>query len=692
MRLNIPTLQELPSVHVALGWLLDVKEGSPAELILSIAQAAKLILPDGDPHWTADGEAVLRLAEAGIEQLPADAERLGQLLHGLGEIRAHCHAQGLSELIACAIEERKALTPLARAFEAAIECNNVIRRQTRVDELSLGQWISHSTPGRETFQLAVARLGHPDRVFGGYGLTFVTRIVLKADPSVVDDWISANPDDAACSVIGGAALSMVFPFDEDTAVQSLLRSSNVAIKYLGAAAVVFPVGVQEPMNLRDCHRTLINSGFTAADAIWMAAVRIREAVYARNRSEHGRQQNAARLGYIERVPEKAIGGLRYAVQEMERLREQIERNAADYEKLVVTLEQLLVDTAADWPTDGLNEQQMEALDSVFVDAADVRHRLAVKVSHQANRAWLLKRNVELLRTFIGLECDPGAISKDYFSPEEASFGKIADWAAQSAVLLYQSVNRGVGKSTSDLVSGIASASNRITAIPFASSRHPDAWQSVITRAACAMRFVFRVVASVPEDQRESVAQLNGLALTHSLKLLCVRNLPKVSEDTVFRLANEANFYIERTSEPDKIRELWALNENLDSFSRTLALWSSSNLVDKHTELACRLFGQVCVVPLSRDNYNLQMSRMVSMLDAAIACCIRSGNAGIVSRIKEMWSGGYRDWMPISPRWETMAEKFARAIETDGPERAEVVADETLARTQCRRVIDDRHGV
>jgi len=691
MRLNIPSLQELPSVHVALEWLLDIEEGSPLELALATAQAAKLILPDGDPHWKADGEAVLRLAEAGIERLPADAKRLGQLLHGLGEIRAHCHAQGLYELIARAFEERNALTLLTRAFEAAIECNNAIRRQPRVDELSLGQWISHSKPGREAFQLAVARLEHPDRVFGGYGLAFVIRIVLKARPSVVDDWISANPDDAACSVIGGAALSMVFPFDEDTAVQSLLRSSNVAIKYLGAAAVVFPVGVQEPMNLRDCHRTLVNAGFAAADAIWMAAVRIREAVYGRNRGEQGRQQNAARLGYIGRFPEKAIGGLRYAEQEMERLREQIERNAADYEMLIVALEQLLIDTATDWPTDGLNEQQMEALDSVFVDAADVRHRLAVKVSHQANRTWLLKRNVELLRTFIGLERDPGAISKEYFSPEEASFGKIADWAAQSAVLLYQSVNRGVGKSTSDLVSGIASASNRVIAIPFASSRHPDAWQSVITRAACAMRFVFRVVASVPEDQRESVAQLNGLALTHSLKLLCVSNLLPVSEETVFRLVNEANFYIEWTSESDKIRELWALNANVDSFARALALWSSPILVDKHTTLACQLFGQVCVVPLSRDNYNLQMSRMVSMLDMAIACCVQRGDAEMTNRIKEMWSSGYRDWKPISPRWETMAEKLERAINSDGPERAEIIADETLARTQCRRVIDGRNG-
>lgn len=81
-----------------------------------------------------------------------------------------------------------------------------------------------------------------------------------------------------------------------------------------------------------------------------------------------------------------------------------------------------------------------------------------------------------------------------------------------------------------------------------------------------------------------------------------------------------------------------------------------------------------------------------MLDMAIACCTRSDHAGMTSRIKEMWSCGYRDWMPISPRCETMAEKFAHAIETDGPERAEIVADETVAHTKCRRVIDDRHGV
>ncbi|AET91846.1 hypothetical protein BYI23_B012390 [Burkholderia sp. YI23] len=675
------------SVHVALAWLLDSNEEHSFEHVCQAAQTARLIRLDDGPNWSAEGDAVLRLASASLGRLPLEAERLGQLLHGLGEIRARCHAVGLAKLFESAIGALKSRVSLAQAFESAVVCDHAIARQTCFDEVALAQWISRAAYSRETFEAAITRIRYPERVLGGYGLSFVTKLILVVAPSLIDEWISSNANDPACAVIGATALRCVLPFDEEPATSLLFLSKNTAIRCLGAAAIVHPPGFEKALSLRDCHRALVDAGFSPADAIWMTGVRIREAVFRRNRGEGGSHQHIARLKLLERFPEEASGGSRYAQQEIEQLRDQINRNAISHAELLVELDNLLVDTAADWPATGLGEEQMEALDSVFVNAADVRHRLACKLSHSENGNRLLKRNVDLLRKFIGLECGSAEISRQYFSPNESAFQKISDGAAQSAVELYQFTNRGVGKSTSDLVAGVAVASTKLIEMPFASVRQPEMWQSVVTRAASAMRFVFTVVACVPEEQRTSVAMLNQLALEHTLKLLCVRNLPHSSEEVIFRLANEAVFFLGWTVETDKQREQWVLTENLLTFPRALALWSSGGLIAKYPELGRLLFERVCVTPLAKGEHSLQLSRMLSLLDVAVASCVRSGNLDMLNRVMEIWEIGYTDWVPIDARFETMARRLALAVQADGPERDEVIADEILAHTQCRRLID-----
>ena len=172
--------------------------------------------------------------------------------------------------------------------------------------MALGQWISRSTLEWSTFDSAVFRIGHPDRVLGRFGLGFAARIILCVDPGVIDDWIAAHPDHPAISVIGSAALTMVFPFDDVAAVGPLLESETIAIKCLGAASIVCPVGLQTPLGFCDCHKALVAAGFTPADATWMTGMRIKNAVHARYRIEHGREQNTARLRYLEQNPTKQL--------------------------------------------------------------------------------------------------------------------------------------------------------------------------------------------------------------------------------------------------------------------------------------------------------------------------------------------------------------------------------------------------
>jgi hypothetical protein len=687
MPLSLATLQELPSVRVALTWFLA--DGQENADILKSARVKGLILSDSGPHWKADGDMVTQLAESAVARLPDDPERLGEILHGIGEIAARSHAPALRPLFVNHLKSHRSQLQLERVLDAVVKCDAAIPRQVRPGAMALAQWLSRARLDWSTFDTAVVRLGHPDDLLGGgrFGLRFAARAVLSTDPCVIDDWIAAHPDDPAIATIGSAALSMVFPFDGEAMVAPLLESKNVGIKCLAAASIVCPVGLGSPLSFHDCHKALVAANFTAADATWMTGMRIKNAVHARYRIEHAREQNSARLRYLEQNPDKAIGGIRNAEAEIKMLRTQSERAEDAYAKLLPELESMLSDTGADWPTGGLSTEQMASLDHIFVDTAEIRHRLAAKLPHQANRDWLLKRNIKRLQDLIGLRKNPADLPKEHFLPEEKRFDAIEKWTAESLILLYEMDSRGVGRRTSDLVSGVATAALKLIAQPFISDRQPEAWQSIMTRSACAGRFAFAVVDNTPPERRDTVARLNELALAHAFALLSARNPPMNAIPPLHELTAQAVEHMGFASEPDRFREQWALAEDFPDFARALALWSSPVLVDKHKQLARVLFQRVGVPPLSPRTYNLQMSRMLTLLDMAIASSAKAKRIDLLSCLIELWRSTYGEWLPISARWERIAEILASAVDGEGAARDQIVADTAFANSYCRRLID-----
>jgi hypothetical protein len=334
---------------------------------------------------------------------------------------------------------------------------------------------------------------------------------------------------------------------------------------------------------------------------------------------------------------------------------------------------------------------MGAVENIFVDAAEIRHRSAEKLLHQGNRDCLLKRNITRLHDFIGLAREPADIPTEYFHPNEPRFEAIEKWTAQSLILLYGTDKRGIGKRTSDLVSGVAKAAEYLVEQPFIAGCKPSAWQSIIARAACADRFAFTVVASVPEVQRATVANLNELAIAHTFTILCAKNLPADALQLYHQLSAQAVKQMSFLSNPDDLREKWGLAEDLPDFPRALALWSSPIMVEKHKALASPLFRRVGLLPLSRNSRDLQMTQMLSLLDLAIATCTKSGKSDLISCIIRLWDASYRDWRAITDRWARTAEQLADAVSKDGPERAAVLADGSFATSYSRQLIDASQG-
>jgi hypothetical protein len=55
---------------------------------------------------------------------------------------------------------------------------------------------------------------------------------------------------------------------------------------------------------------------------------------------------------------------------------------------------------------------------------------------------------------------------------------------------------------------------------------------------------------------------------------------------------------------------------------------------------------------------------------------------LAASARRLWASGYQDWLPISTHWEGIANKLALAIEINGAERAEMIADEAFANSYC----------
>ncbi len=415
--------------------------------------------------------------------------------------------------------------------------------------------------------------------------------------------------------------------------------------------------------------------------------RLKEAIHQRYRLENAREQTDARLRQLELDPDMAHGGRRHASHEIESLHTRREQGAKAYAKNLTELEQMLSDLARDWPQTGLTQHQMTALENVFVNTPEFRYRLAEKIGHQENCAWLLRRNIENMKDWLGAgDGMPEALGK-YFIPNDQQFVAMAPWAAKSLIALYADDKRGIGKRTSDIAFGISQAVVNLCTQPFAAARQPVAWQSAIPRSAYTTLFALTVVAGALHAYRDRVMVLNSLAIEHAFLLLRLDNPGPHASLILDKLASAAVIHMKYLPSPDDARREWAAAVAMPAFPRALALWSSANLIDGDATLACSLFRRAGELPLSRYARDRQLSRMLSLLDLAVATGTECKRPDLVGRVIDLWDEIYPKWRPLSDRWNDAARMLVAAVAGDGQERAAFVSDPAFARSHCRQMID-----
>jgi hypothetical protein len=192
----------------------------------------------------------------------------------------------------------------------------------------------------------------------------------------------------------------------------------------------------------------------------------------------------------------------------------------------------------------------------------------------------------------------------------------------------------------------------------------------------------------PEGRRDEVVILNGLALAHIFDLLR-GPLPEQHPPRVFhQLVARAVHQMAYQKDADHLRRKWALADDLPAFARAMALWSSPALVEAHTALAFDLLRRVGELPLSKSHLDDQLSRLLTLLDVAVAASAGAGKQDVLSSITKAWDEIYKDWMGVTDRFTHAAGMLVVAVSKDGPERAKILAEPAWAHSMCRHLIEN----
>ncbi len=685
--LKFPTLLELPTACVALHWLLDSPaESGDADILADVCQSG-LVREEARGHWKVDGKKAMRFARAAIQRVPEDSTELGRLLHGLGELEARSHAP-FSKMFARWLQPLAPRYSWLQVLNAAAEFEKPTDVESHINSLGFLQWMAKATLDWENLRSAIWQMqGYHWHIGSGfYGMCCVARVGFAIEPRAVDSWVENNPDNIALVNIGNAVIASLNVKECVKQIDYFLQSRIGSIQCLAIASLIYHVG-RHSLGYADFVQLLTKNGISLGDAIWASGFWFKQATQEKKWLDHTVKAKNQSLEYLEESRDPANKPNPMLERELRRLRNERDDTVSCHAKLSLELDALFSKMASAWPMGGLTERQLNTLERAFIDTPEKRYHLACALANSDDKKTLLKRNIAELESFLSLN-EPG--TDEYLQPIEASINRLFQWAARSLIALYSDDKKSIGKRTSLLVEKLAKFSDNLLKQPFIAARQPGLWQSVATRAAGAYLFALIVVGFVPIERRAEVIQLNQHALDYAFRLLR-SHLPEPATGNTFRifdaLALLAVHQMAFCKTPDDARKSWALQEDLAGFPRALALWSSPVLVEQHKDLAYSLFRRVAQIPLSVHDRDKQLSRMVTLLDQALAYSHISGATELVSWLIELWADVYQDWCSVSKEWADAACMLANALRQDGPDRAKVLANQSLSSSYCRQLIE-----
>ncbi len=539
----------------------------------------------------------------------------GAVLHGLGALATHCGA-AFEQDLATTLRRRRA--GLGRLLDQATRYLPPARVGLPIKAENDARRLRETTLTPSSLERAVWDLDQWSMEYSGghYGFSFVFGMALAAAPDEAAVWLTRRaPPSAARPAF--RALSRLGTLDQrrrDVGV-ALARSSAGAVRAFGGALLTTHVQGAMAPTVPQVWEDLRRAGVAPAEAIWLAAVPVKEAVHARFRAQHRLENARVEARMIERNPNRALGGANYAFDRLGRLRErEIPEGETRLTDAEAKLDQLLDDLASVLPEEALEEPAFRDLDRIFVDTAALRDRFCQRAKPGGLRQQLHRRTVDHFRQEIGADQSPPRFD-DYVLNDDIAQDALD--AARAFVGFHADAPEQIGRSAAREVMHLVGAAQALVVRPFSHGRNPVAHQSALARYASSVLWVLRVLDLAPPGVEASLTRLRRIALDHTETIM--HHIPddEFSGQFVDNLALAASGHMAKDPADDRAAR-WVADERLAPVLRSFAAWMRKPTTPHDLHLALELFVQAAKPRLRTHAHRTGLGRAERLLDLAAA--------------------------------------------------------------------------
>jgi hypothetical protein len=605
-----------------------------------------------DWHVESDGLALL------IKELPRQSVWTLEELYGVGELLARGPDRPRAELTHF-VRNRAAVPRLWR------ECTSVIAeelgrepglfKKDGVDRLLRPDTVDH-----ELRTMAEGLLAHRRyRSHQLYGVGALIDALLPLHPVAFGRWLrGARRYELKECAISHLTDRLIFGNAERQFTRQLLRTKVAGLQALAVCALVGELPTGDNSIEVDDLINLLRLCAVPESTAWSLALQVLRARVLERRRRSDRIDGDGSTAAVQLLRSADDAVERSLRQLCAALPGELDRATASDQLLAVfgiDTPQLAVRAALHLGSDPLSE--------LLVDAV---------IAHMGNELGLRR----------------GASPEERASLSYDSFARWCEWWVKAVELKHVNDAVGVGRRVGQLLAPLSILGDRVLHAPHAAVRWPSAYADVLKRRAASVLVALEAVASATSAAEASHREpLLQLALNEAEKILRADRLDVDTGHTVHQLAVLSTTVMWAGSTATDRRRSWGQDTKLPAFVRSLALWSTPELVLADSSLALSVFGDITASVTSGVIRMRVWQQVATLADIAVSRAAQAGALdGLAPLLSQVWRQAATDLeLPRGP-WQQLDSILVGAVRGRGSDRQTLLGMAGWQQSNCMQLV------
>ena len=532
-----------------------------------------------------------------------------------------------------------------------------------------------SSLNKETRHHARSCMEHPQHPKPWlFGLSVVLESLAMYHPRTLGDWLASDlPTSIDLTALKYLGERVMFASPVAKIHRGLIRTKRPLLQAIAARTLAHGGFHKRRVPFREILELGHECGLTHEQSFSLALAAVDSACVQKPQALGKLKQTEERLRLLKEKPDQAIGGVKQAAAETERLNSDLAKLSGEADSAVAVHAQLMDDVVSAW-TDSISSEQIADLrDALGRDRDVLSVELAEKLKDHLSARALLDPVIDAASDFLGLE-KPSESFKHAFLHQPAQFNAIVRSFPPAVSLRYaDDKKKGPEHRTGLLLDPLMRAAYSLIERPYAAQRWPSEYESALNRCAAAVLLALYVAEACSPAAMQS-STLAQHAISHAIKVFERDRSDIVSQPWVDRLGLKCVQLMANKQLADR-RSEWAKNTKFPPFIRAISLWSDFPLMVADSRHAVSLFQAALLPPASAWTDRLCF-RALNLLDVAFSTMGRSGNASVARELVSIWPTVY-SYLAHLDKYDVMSAPDLLMDALDGQPKAH----ETLLHSQ-----------